>query len=57
MAIGNTEPEEKRQSQNEETKQPYIRPAFRFERVFVTTALACNKINPTEFICRPGSAS
>ena len=29
------------------TKQPYERPAFRYEKVFVTTALGCGKIVPT----------
>ena len=30
---------------NEEpAKQPYVKPEFRFEKVFVTTALSCGKI-------------
>ena len=32
-------------------KQPYIKPAFRFERVFVTTALSCGKVDSTEGQC------
>jgi hypothetical protein len=34
------------------TKRPYQKPAFRFERVFETMALACGKINSTQFQCR-----
>jgi hypothetical protein len=33
-------------------KKPYQKPAFRFERVFETTALACGKINATQGLCR-----
>ena len=33
------------------TKQPYEKPSFRFEKVFVTTALACGKIDPTQGTC------
>jgi hypothetical protein len=33
-------------------KKPYQKPAFRYERVFETMALACGKISPTEFQCR-----
>ncbi len=33
------------------TKKPYQKPAFRFEKVFETMALACGKINPTQFQC------
>jgi hypothetical protein len=25
------------------TKRPYVKPSFRFEKVFVTTALSCGK--------------
>lgn len=28
-------------------KKPYEKPSFRFEQVFVTTALSCGKVNPT----------
>jgi hypothetical protein len=38
-------------------KKPYVKPEFRFEKVFVTTALSCGK-TATEFQCRTrGSAS
>ena len=28
-------------------KKPYEKPSFRFEQVFVTTALSCGKVDPT----------
>jgi hypothetical protein len=34
------------------TKKLYQKPAFRFERVFETMALACGKMNSTQFQCR-----
>lgn len=33
-------------------KRPYQKPAFRYEQVFVTTALSCGKIDPTQDSCR-----
>lgn len=33
-------------------KKPYSKPSFRFEQVFVTTALSCGKINSTDQNCR-----
>ena len=33
-------------------KRPYLKPAFRHERVFETMALACGKISPTQGQCR-----
>ena len=32
-------------------KLPYQKPAFRYERVFETMALACGKISPTQGQC------
>jgi len=32
-------------------KKPYEKPAFRYEQVFVTTALSCGKIDGTETSC------
>jgi hypothetical protein len=32
-------------------KKPYEKPAFRSEKVFVTSALACGKIDPTQGTC------
>jgi len=33
-------------------KRPYLKPAFRHERVFETMALACGKIKTTQATCR-----
>jgi hypothetical protein len=33
------------------TKKPYEKPSFRFEKVFVTTALSCGKIGNTSASC------
>jgi hypothetical protein len=33
------------------TKKLYEKPSFRCERVFVTTALSCGKIDPTQSQC------
>jgi len=33
-------------------KRPYLKPAFRHEKVFETMALACGKISPTQGQCR-----
>lgn len=35
-----------------EGKRPYVKPAFRHERVFETMALACGKISATQASCR-----
>lgn len=35
-----------------QTKKPYTKPTFRYERVFETMALACGKIHPTQAQCR-----
>ena len=51
MGNGNADPEEKRLIQEGQPKQPYIKPAFRFEKVFVTTALSCGKTDPTQTLC------
>ena len=52
MANGNPEPEGKRPIQDEQAKKPYTKPAFRFERVFESSALSCGKTNSTETQCR-----
>lgn len=36
----------------EAPKKTYEKPSFRFEQVFVTTALSCGKIGGTSFSCR-----
>ena len=33
-------------------RKPYVKPAFRFDRVFETTALACGKVNVTQGQCK-----
>jgi hypothetical protein len=33
------------------TKRPYEKPSFRYEKVFVTTALACGKVSSTQSQC------
>lgn len=33
------------------TKKPYEKPSFRYEQVFVTTALSCGKVGPTQSSC------
>ena len=52
MANGNREPENSQPIQQKKAKQPYLKPTFRFEQVFVTSALTCGKIDSTEFTCR-----
>jgi hypothetical protein len=32
-------------------KRAYKKPSFRYERVFVTSALSCGKVNATEASC------
>ncbi len=39
------------------TRKPYEKPAFRYEQVFVTTALSCGKIEPTSAACQLSSKS
>ena len=43
------------QPRNPVDKQPYERPSFRYERVFVTTALSCGKISSTQLSCSGGN--
>jgi hypothetical protein len=51
MANGNSEPDDKLLMPDDQPKQPYLKPAFRFEQVFVTSALSCGKIDPTQTQC------
>ncbi|MFZ0816979.1 MAG: hypothetical protein WAM78_15755 [Candidatus Sulfotelmatobacter sp.] len=39
------------------SKKPYQKPGFRFEQVFVTSALSCGKVNPTDSNCQGLRAS
>jgi hypothetical protein len=38
-------------------KKPYVKPGFRYEQVFVTTALGCGKISPSDFGCSSSTKS
>jgi len=38
-------------------KKPYEKPAFRYEQVFVTTALSCGKVSPTQANCHTAPAA
>jgi hypothetical protein len=42
---------EKRRTDEKGLKKPYLKPAFRFERVFETQALACGKAVVTQKHC------
>jgi hypothetical protein len=52
MANGNPKLGEERSAQKNGAKKPYIKPAFRFEQVFVTTALSCGKIDDHSLSCK-----
>jgi hypothetical protein len=49
MAINNSSTDQSRTATS--TKKPYEKPSFRFEEVFVTTALSCGKITATQSGC------
>jgi hypothetical protein len=55
MENGNPELEGKRLIQSAHTekheRKPYLKPTFRFERVFETSALTCGKVDTTEGNC------
>jgi hypothetical protein len=42
---------EKTPDSTKPAKKPYEKPAFKYERVFVTTALSCGKVDPTQGAC------
>jgi len=50
--MGNEKPVEPRNQRCDKKKKPYVKPAFRFERVFETQALACGKIHSHTTICK-----
>ncbi|MGA7559831.1 MAG: hypothetical protein WCF61_20675 [Terriglobales bacterium] len=52
MANGNPEPEDKLLIQKKPTRKTYTKPAFRFERVFETQALACGKVHSHATPCK-----
>ncbi len=37
------------------TRQPYEKPTFRYEKVFVTTALSCGKVGTSSLACASSS--
>jgi hypothetical protein len=45
-------PEDKPLFQKKQTKKPYAKPAFRFERVFETQALSCGKVASHGTACK-----
>jgi hypothetical protein len=49
MAMNQSSNDEPRSAANE--KKPYEKPGFRHEQVFVTSALSCGKVNPTQQGC------
>ncbi len=48
---------EKHQKKAGKDKKPYRKPAFRYERVFETLALACGKIGATTPQCQSSRKS
>lgn len=55
MAINNAPSEEPRSASI--GKKPYEKPDFRFEQVFVTSALSCGKVTSTQASCQLGGLS
>jgi hypothetical protein len=55
MAMNDLSSENSRSSTG---KKPYEKPSFRFEQVFVTTALSCGKVSSTDSNCihRPSAS-
>jgi len=47
------------QTANQDTKKklPYVKPSYRFETVFVTTALSCGKVSNAGFNCKLNNKS
>jgi len=50
MAMNHSSSEEPRPAAIE--KKPYEKPGFRYEKVFVTSALSCSKITSTQSGCQ-----
>jgi hypothetical protein len=49
MAMNHSSSEEPRPAAIE--KKPYEKPGFRYEQVFVTSALSCGKVTTTQSSC------
>jgi hypothetical protein len=50
MALNQSSSEEQRSAAIE--KKPYQKPGFRYEQVFVTSALTCGKVSSTQSQCK-----
>jgi hypothetical protein len=50
MAINHSSGEEPRPAAID--KKPYEKPGFRYEQIFVTSALNCGKVDPTSSACQ-----
>jgi hypothetical protein len=50
-------PEDKLETSKKQTKKPYAKPAFQFERVFETQALTCGKVHSQSGLCNKFSKS
>jgi hypothetical protein len=44
-------------TQTSASKKPYEKPSFRFEQVFVTTALSCGKVSATQAQCHSSQSA
>jgi len=55
MAMNNSSSDEPRRPAT--YKKPYEKPSFRYEKVFVTTALSCGKIGGTQGTCTSSKVS
>ena len=57
MENGNPIETEKNRSANEpkKTKKPYVKPEFRYEKVFETQALSCGKVGGISTQCKLNS--
>ena len=53
----NTTPSQEIQQPDPVKKKPYVKPAFRMEKVFETQALACGKLTGTQQTCRSAHKS
>jgi hypothetical protein len=50
-------PGDERPTDKQEKKKPYIKPSFRYERVFEIGALVCGKVQPHEGGCHAARKS
>jgi hypothetical protein len=59
MAMNNFSPESSEDTPRipATTRKPYEKPSFRYERVFVTSALSCGKTSPVSSSCSSSKVS